>query len=66
MLKELGIGAGTAVFLLFALYFIVKWAVRTAIEESKGEIARAVKKGIEKYERKKQEGGPEEAEFEEE
>lgn len=53
MLKELGISAGTGVFLLLILYFVVKWAVRSAISDSREKIAKAVKKGIEKYEAEK-------------
>lgn len=53
MLEELGISLGTAVFILFALYFVIKWAVRSAIDDSKGEIAKAVKKGIKQYEAEK-------------
>lgn len=33
MLKELGISAGTAIIILFALYFIIKIAVKNAICE---------------------------------
>ena len=29
MLEELGISFGTALIILIALYFIIKWAVRT-------------------------------------
>ncbi len=46
MLEELGISFGTAVLILFALYFVVKWAVRNAIDESKDEIAAAVRKAL--------------------
>ncbi len=46
MLEELGISFGTAVLILFALYFIVKWAVRRAIDESKDEIAAAVRQAL--------------------
>lgn len=69
-MEGLGYSLLSAIITLAALYFVVKWAVRSAIEESKGEIARAVKDGIEEYEREKQEDGleeaEEEAEFEEE
>lgn len=34
MLEELGISFGTAVILLIALYFIVKWAVKNGIKEA--------------------------------
>lgn len=32
--NELGIGGGTALIVLCALYFVVKWAVRSAIVEA--------------------------------
>lgn len=51
--EELGISVGTAVIVLAALYFVVKWAVRTAIQESKGEIAKAVEKGLQRYRQEK-------------
>ena len=34
MLHELGISAGTAIFILIALYFVVKWAVKNGITEA--------------------------------
>lgn len=37
--QELGISGGTAVLVLFALYFIVKWAVKNGIKEAHREIA---------------------------
>ena len=33
MLKELGISAGTAIIILFASYYIIKWAVKNGIKE---------------------------------
>lgn len=50
MLEELGISLGTAAMVLFALYFVIKWAVRNAIDESKDEITRAVREALEKSE----------------
>jgi len=38
MFQELGISAGTAIFILIALYFIIKWAVRNGIEEAYEDI----------------------------
>lgn len=38
MLEELGISAGTGVFVLFALYFIIKWAVKNGIKEAHEEM----------------------------
>ena len=49
MLEELGISLGTAIVILIALYFVIKGAVRNAIDESRHEISKAVKKGIEQY-----------------
>ena len=34
MLEELGISAGTAIIVLVALYFVIKWAVKNGIEEA--------------------------------
>ena len=34
MLEELGISFGTAVVVLTALYFVVKWGVRNGIREA--------------------------------
>ena len=34
MWDELGISAGTAVFILIALYFVIKWAVKNGIKEA--------------------------------
>ena len=34
MWEELGISAGTAVIILIAMYFIVKWAVKNGVEEA--------------------------------
>lgn len=49
MLGELGLSAGSALIILFAMYFVIKWAEKNAIEESIPEISKAVKRGIEKY-----------------
>ncbi len=38
MLEELGISFGTAVVVLTALYFVVKWGVRNGIREAVQEI----------------------------
>lgn len=38
MFEELGISFGTAIVILIALYFIVKWAVRNAVKEAYEEI----------------------------
>ena len=34
MFQELGISAGTAIIILIALYFIIKWAVKNGIKEA--------------------------------
>ena len=34
MWDELGISAGTAVLILIALYFVIKWAVKNGIKEA--------------------------------
>ena len=38
MFEELGISFGTALIVLLALYFIVKWAVRNGIKEAYRDI----------------------------
>lgn len=43
MLEELGISGGTAIIVLIALYFIVKWAVRNGIREAYQEIKKTEK-----------------------
>ena len=42
MFEELGISFGTALIVLLALYFIVKWAVRNGIKEAYRDITRKV------------------------
>lgn len=34
MWEELGISSGTAIIVLIAIYFVVKWAVKNGINES--------------------------------
>lgn len=34
MLEELGISGGTAIIILIALYFIIKWAVKNGVKEA--------------------------------
>ena len=36
--EELGISFGTAIFVLIALYFVIKWAVKNGIEEAYEDI----------------------------
>ena len=38
MFEELGISFGTALIILLALYFIVKWAVKNGIKEAYSDI----------------------------
>lgn len=38
MLEELGISGGTAIIILIALYFIVKWAVKNGVKEAYKDI----------------------------
>ena len=38
MFEELEISFGTALIVLLALYFIVKWAVKNGIKEAYGDI----------------------------
>ncbi len=38
MLEELGISFGTALIILIALYFIIKWAVKNGIKEAYKDI----------------------------
>ena len=38
MFEELGISFGTALIILLALYFIVKWAVKNGIKEAYRDI----------------------------
>ena len=40
MWEELGISGGTALVVLIALYFIIKWAVKNGIKEAHEEITR--------------------------
>lgn len=34
--EELGISGGTAIIVLIALYFVIKWAVKNGIREALG------------------------------
>ena len=34
MWEELGISGGTAIIVLFAMYFVIKWAVKNGIREA--------------------------------
>lgn len=39
MWQDLGISAGTAVVILIALYFVIKWAVKNGMKEAYKDIA---------------------------
>ncbi len=39
MWEELGISGGTAIIVLIALYFIIKWAVKNGVKEAYEEIS---------------------------
>ena len=39
MWDELGISGGTAIIILTALYFVVKWAVKNGVKEAYDEIS---------------------------
>jgi len=38
MWEELGISSGTAIIVLIALYYIIKWAVKNGIKEAHEDI----------------------------
>lgn len=38
MWNELGISGGTAIVILIALYFVIKWAVKNGIKEAYGAV----------------------------
>lgn len=38
MWEELGISSGTAIIILIALYFVVKWSVKNGIKEAYRDI----------------------------
>ena len=38
MREELGISGGTAIIVLIALYFVIKWAVKNGIKEAYRDI----------------------------
>lgn len=43
MWEELGISSGTAIIILIALYFIIKWAVKNGVKEAYRDISRKEK-----------------------
>lgn len=46
MWEELGISGGTAIVVLIALYFVVKWAVKNGTTEAYGEIRKKLKSDL--------------------
>ncbi|MCI8334374.1 MAG: hypothetical protein HFH25_07325 [Lachnospiraceae bacterium] len=52
MWEELGISGGTAIIILIALYFIVKWAVKNGVKEAYKDITG--KKTVEDIETEKE------------
>ena len=54
MWEELGISGGTAIIILIALYFIVKWAVKNGVKEAYKDITG--KKTVEDIETEKELG----------
>lgn len=40
MWEELGISSGTAIIILIALYFVIKWAVKNGVKEAYEDISR--------------------------
>ena len=58
MWEELGISGGTAIIILFALYFVIKWAVKNGIKqyyEAKEEKEK-MKTQLEEYHKEKNNG----------
>ena len=47
MWNELGISGGTAIIILIALYYVIKWAVRNGIKEAYRAITGALVPGKE-------------------
>lgn len=55
MFEELGISLGTALVVLIALYFVIKWAVKNAIKESTRYLCEMLKNGTDEYEQENEE-----------
>ena len=54
MWNELGISGGTAIVILIALYFVIKWAVKNGVKEAYKDITG--KKPVEEKNEKELEG----------
>lgn len=68
MWEELGISSGTAIIILIALYFVVKWAVKNGIKEAyeditgkeiKDDLDEIMERELEEKNNKKQRGSKE-------
>ena len=46
MWNELGISGGTAIVILIALYFVIKWAVKNGMKEAKSPGDEDIKKEL--------------------
>ena len=46
MWEELGISGGTAIIILIALYFIIKWGVKNGVREAYEEISKHKRKDL--------------------
>lgn len=55
MLEELGISGGTAIVILIALYFVIKWAVKNGIKQyyEEKEQEATMKAQLEEYHKEK-------------
>lgn len=55
MWEELGISGGTAIIILFALYFVIKWAVKNGIKQyyEEKEEEEKMKAQLEEYHKEK-------------
>lgn len=63
MWDELGISAGTAIIVLIALYFVIKWGVKNGIEqffEESGKGKKIMRYYKDYYEKNEKEEGEEE------
>lgn len=58
MWEELGISGGTAIIILFALYFVIKWAVKNGIKQyyEEKEEKEKMKTQLEEYHKEKNNG----------
>ena len=52
MWEELGISGGTAIIVLIALYFVIKWAVKNGVKQAYEDIT--AKKAVENIKNEKE------------